>query len=815
MPTAFLRSPADSLAGVTTKDKLRRKRRGLLLQEDSDQDIGAAEGRTGPQGSAPNMKQNRDIQAGSGSVRPQDTKTGAVGQEPSDRDEAGSTFPPEGDASRQEMSEGEVQSAVHKMTWDAIEYIDQELSPFRALASKYYQGEPFGDEEEGRSQVVMTDLRDTVLMIMPSLMRVFFGAEYAVEYGPTNPQQVEMAEAATDYVNQVVIRKDNRGALAFYEWFKDALVKRLGIVKYWYDDSKETRAYSASFLSEPALTLLRNDPEIRVESVTASPGSMPNMRLYDVEYVQTKQEGRIRFTAIPPEEYLFTRGARTTTHDHSHPGVALFVGHRTELTRSQLLEIGVSEEDIEEWAFKDVSLDHNQEEIARQHIVKPDTSAIGPIATQKALYIEGYPYMDVDGDGVAELRKIVMLGPSYHVISNEPAARRPFAVICPDPEPHTIIGQGISDYTMDLQRTNSVVVRQMLNSLALAINNRVAYVDGDANLEDILNPEIGSPIRMRSMGAVQPLEHRFVGGEALGVLQYLKDVKEERTGITKASAGLEAGSLQSSSRVAVAATLTSAQQHIELIARMFAEMGVAPLMQGILELLVENQAPARMVKLRGQYIPLDPRSWDVNLSVNVRVAIGGGLDDDKWQVLADTAGRMEQIFQFAGLQNPMCTVKQYRDTLVKMLKLKGRMDADEFYTEVDPNWQPPQKSPDDPNMVIAQAEAMKAQAHVQKQAEDAKIDIAKHQLAVQKEAAMAAIDLEKQRVEASRHDEELRLREKEIMLTDERERRKIAAEIALEDRRLDMEHQRKIHEIGLNHEVKKLTIRSKDSSSGE
>lgn len=824
MPTAFTRSPADSLGGITGRDKLRSKtrpRRGLLRQEDRDQPME----RVGPQREAPAMTQNKDITFGSGNVRPQDTKTGAVGMEPNKNDEAGGMSPTPPDEGKQglqvqPMSEGEVQSAVHKMVWDAIEYIDQELSPFRALATKYYQGEPFGNEEEGRSQVVMTELRDTVLMVMPSLMRIFFGAERALEYAPMTAQQLEMAEQATNYVWEVVLKKDNRGFLVFYEWFKDALVKRLGIVKYWYDKSSETRSFCLSFVTDDQLTLLYDDSDVNVTSVVPQAGGPPGVNLFEVEYSKTKHNGGIRMIALPPEEFLFTRGARTTASDHSQPGVALFVGHRTELTRSQLLEIGVDEQDIEDWAFKDVSLDHNQEEIARQHIVKPDTSAIGPIATQKALYIEGYPFMDVDGDGIAELRRVIMLGPSYHVIENEPCDERPFAVLCPDPEPHTIVGQGISDLTMDLQRINSSIMRAMLDSLALSIHNRLGYVEGDVNMEDVLNTEIGAPIRMRAPNSIQPIEHRFVGADAMPVLEKMDAIKENRVGVTKASAGLAPDAMQSTTQAAVAATVSKAQEHIEMIARTFAENGVAPLFRGILKLLVENQDVERLVQVNGKYIPMNPQTWASDLDVEVKVAIGAGLDDEKYQALAETAAKMEGIMGGPlGLNNPLVSMKQYRDTLVRMLKLRGRNDAEAFYKEVDPNWQPPPPPPQDPNMVIAQAEMQKAQAEVAKKQADAALEQAKHQAEEVKKAA------------------ELQLKREQMYLEDQREREKLAADIAirtaqiraqfsvdLKEADIDaaithekhrMEQVTKVHVAHINAEATKAAARSKGDNGSD
>jgi hypothetical protein len=855
MTTAFLRSPADSLAGLTAKDKMRRRRRGLLLQGDSDQDFGPYAGptvphagqglerRTGGQGTGPNMTQNRDITFGSGNARPQDTKvgtvgqgqprvaqyqgkSGSVGQEPTARDvpgesvaaqaldksgqdlsrDGGGSMAPGGDKFLEPMSDGEVQSAVHKMVWDAIEYIDQELSPFRALATKYYQGEPFGNEEEGRSAVVMTEVRDTILMVMPSLMRIFMSPERPMEYSPFNrTDQIEMAEQATEYVWEVVFHQDNRGYMVFWEWFKDALLKRLGIVKYWWDDSSETRAFETSFLSDDAIALLTQDDTIRIDEMVPSRGAPPGAQLYDVKYTQTKSEGRIRFIGLPPEEFLFTRGARAVESDHSQPGVALFVGHRTELTRSQLLEMGVPEDVIEEWAFKDVSLDMNEEEIARQHIVKPDTSAIGPIATQKALYIEGYPYMDVDGDGVAELRRVCMLGPSYHVISNEAWDERPFAVICPDPEPHTIVGQSIADYTMDLQKINSMILRATLDSLALSLNPRMGFVEGDVNLTDILNPEVGAPIRMRSPNAVQVIEHQFVGQAALPVLEKMIDIKEQRTGITKASAGLDADALQSTTKAAVAATVTAAQQHIETIARTFAETGVMQLFRGILRLLVAHQAPERIVKMRGNYVPMDPRAWDADLPIRVKVAIGAGLDDEKYQALAEAAVKMEGIFNTMGLDNPIVSPKQYRDTLVEMLKLRGRVDAEQHFKDVPANWQPPQKQPNDPNMVIAMAEKQKADSHVQKEQAGVQLEQQKHQADQAKQQADAQQKERGMMMEAALEREKLALEEKlrreEMLLQDQREREK-----------MQLEHQRELQKQATDREVAHTKIQADKES---
>ncbi len=666
----------------------------------------------------------------------------------------------EGDAPEQMP---EWQSALIQMVQLARQHVET-LSAERAQAEAYYKGEPFGNEKDNRSKFVTTELRDAVLMIMPSLMAYFFSPDPACEYIPENSlaETVKKAEQITQFIIDVVLMQDNSGFSVVHDWFKDALIKRLGVVKYWQDESKESRSYTASYMSIEQLTLLAQDTSIEVEDVTPTEDAPPG--LYDVDYTQHKQWSRTRLVCVPPEEYLFTKGARTAANDPAVPGVADFVGHHTELTRGQLRAIGVSEEDIEEYAFRDATLTGNAENIERNRgEVTTETEGAQLDEHIKASYIEGYPFLDLgDGKGL-RLCKVVMLGPAYHIIEGPtPCGRRPFAILTPDPTPHTIIGQGINDRTMDLQLLTSMIWRALLNSLTLAINPRIVYIDGQASLADIQNTDLGAPIRAREQGAVQELTHTFVGQQALGVLDAVSQMKENRIGV-KASADFSQTSLQSTTAQAVAATVSNAQKQIEMIARVFAETGFRDLMRGLLELMVENQNGPRIAKVLGEYVELDPRAWSADLDVRVNISIGAGSMQDRIAVLQDTATRMENIFATWGPANPMVGPKEYRDTIVKMLKARGRADAASFFKEVDPNWQPPQPDPSkgDPNMIIAQAEATKASAVAAEKQHQAQIEEAKHQVDIERRAT------------------DLQLKAQEMEMSDALEREKIEADITL------------------------------------
>ena len=446
-----------------------------------------------------------------------------------------------------------------------------------------------------------------------------------------------------------------------------------------------------------------------VDPMTGEP--MPAPQIYSIELKRETKNGRVRVEAVPPEEFLIDRRARSVED-------ATLVAHRRMMRVSDLVALGYDKEEVESQVGV-YELDSNDEYIARN----PYAQTYGPGGTQddkRVLYCEAYVRVDYDNDGISELRKICTVGPSYKMVMNEPCSHSPFAIFCPDPEPHALIGLSIFDMTADLQKIKSSIMRNMLDSLSLAIHPRVGVVEGQVNMDDVLNTEVGGVIRMRQAGAVQPFSIPFVGQAAFPMLGYLDEVRETRTGMSKASMGLDADALQSTTRAAVAATVSAAQQHLELIARIFSETGMRALFKGILKLVVENQDRARVVRLRNQWVPIDPRSWDANMDVEIDVALGGGTEEQKVAVLSSIAQKQEQILQTMGPQNQLVTPSQYRNTLVRIVQASGYKNADEFFSNpamMPPPPQPPPPPPD-PAMILAEVERQKIMADIQiKQAE--------------------------------------------------------------------------------------------------
>lgn len=621
------------------------------------------------------------------------------------------------------MSEEDLQGLVGIMVDQAVSYVDTEVGPQRALASSYYRGDLFGDEEEGRSQVVSRDVRDTVQQMMPPLMRIFWGGQNVVEFLAQGPEDVPAAEQATDYVNYV-IKQDNPGFELFYQAFKDALVRKTGIWKVWYDTSERVKTSRFSGIDEQTFAVMAAEEGVEVQSLSQRPdGSL------DVVMKRTITEGRVKVAIVPPEELLLNRNARTAEG-------AILIGHRCLKTRSDLVAMGYDREEIDALPDNTSDLLTREEVIARRPFtVFEDDDR--PNSTQEVTYYELYVRVDYDGDGIAELRRVCCAGSNYTILANDEWDCPPFAVIRPDPEFYSLVeGDSVADLTMDIQRIKSTLMRNALDNLYLSNFPRMGAVEGAVEMDDLLNNEIGGVVRMKRPDAVVPLTVPFTAAASMPMIEFIDTVKEQRTGVTKAAIGLDANALQSTTQIAAAATVTASRERVELIAHIFAETGVKQLYKLILQLICKHQDRERVIRLRNQYVAVDPRGWSPDMDMTVNVGLGGGTDEQKIGVLAQVSQKQEQILQLMGPNNPLVTLQGYHRTLTRMLELSGIKDADQYFSDpaqfVPP---PPEPPPPDPALMIAQVEAQKAKDKAEAEYRDA-------QLRAQTEAAKLAQDRE-------------------------------------------------------------------------
>src|SRR6185436_13235271 len=272
---------------------------------------------------------------------------------------------------------------------------------------------------------------------------------------------------------------------------------------------------------------------------------------------------------------------------------------------------------------------------------------------------------------------------------------------------------------------------------------RTWYVEGQVNPADVINNEVGAPIRTRAPGMVGEFTRTFLGQQAMPVLDWLDNLSSRRTGVTAASQGLDPDALQSTTKAAVTATVSAAQARSELIARIFAETFAKRLFTLIRNLVIRHQDRARSIQLNGAWIDVDPRVWDADLDFHVNTGLGRGSVQDEINNLSLIATKQEQIMQVLGPANPFAGIDKYRNALARIANKMGFRDDSQFFGQVDPQMiqqamQGNQKP--DPNMIVAQAEQMKAQTAAQES--QGKMEIEKQVAVWKHEEAMEKIKVD-------------------------------------------------------------------------
>jgi F0F1-type ATP synthase membrane subunit b/b' len=668
------------------------------------------------------------------------------------------------------MTEIELKAIVQAEIDNAIGYIETETTEARRKAIMYYNRDAYGNEVEGRSTIVTGEVAEAVDGALPALMRVFTQGDEVVQFEPNGPGDEEKAKQATEYSNWVFYR-DNPGVSIMHDWFKDALLQKNGIIKIYWNDEEVVNTESYMDLTEEELALLLADDQYEIveqeqrqvgeaqvpptpeEMMMAQQSGVPPMPqtvpvfAYDVKVKKKENKGRVKIENVPPEEFVISKKGRTVSDTP-------FCAHRKLVTRSELIAMGF-DADIVEDLPANTDLTFTPERTARfSQGEQPSDYETMDKSMQEVEVFECYIRTDKDGDGIAELRKVIYAG--NEILDDEEIDYVPFCSVCPFPLPHKFFGHSMADRTMDLQLIKSTITRQILDNLYLTNNARIAAVDGQVNLDDLLTVTPGGIVRVKNPNALNPITVPPVAGQSFPMLQYMDGIQEKRTGISLASQGLDPNILQNTTATAVAAMQNAGAAKIELIARIFAETGVRDMFKKILHLLCKYQDKPRVIRLRGKYVAVDPREWSNQYDITVNVGLGTGNRQEQMAMLAMVLQKQEQILGTQGVSGPLVGLAQYRSTLGRFIESAGFKDSSEFFKEVGPEVEQQMAAAAQQQQPNPQLQAVLAQVQAQIQSDQARAqsDIqvaqakAQADIQLQREKAAAQIQLEREKAQA-------------------------------------------------------------------
>lgn len=617
------------------------------------------------------------------------------------------------------MKEADLHAVLKSELETATGYIGGELSSQRREALDLYLGEPLGNEVEGRSQVIMTEVRDVIESMLPGLVEVFVSGEEVVSFEPVGMEDEDASKQATQYINHIFL-KQNPGFRILYNWFKDTLLSKNGFVKAWWSDEEKVEHHTFEGLTEADFMLVVEPDDIEVVEHTEYQGPPDEMgfseALHDVKIRRTVNDGRVVVEGLPPEEFRISRRAKTIED-------APYVAHVVERYRWELIQQGFDRKKVMSIPSDD---DHefNEERTARftSDDEWPFYSNRPDEMMQKVWIHESYVRVDYDGDGVAELRRIIHDGKCSIILENEEEDECPIVDACAIPMPHKFFGLSFADFTSDLQKIKSMVVRQLLDNMYL-VNNGRTIINDTVNLDDMLTNRPGQVVRSSSGNvgnAVMPLTTQSLGQYAYPLLEWLDSVRETRTGVTRYNQGLDGDSLNKTA-TGIQIIQTMAQKRQQLVARNMAD-AVGRLFKKILRLVIKHQDRPKTIRLRNEWVEFDPRPWNADMDVSVNVGLGHGTKEAQLQTLQMVMALQEKAVGLqGGPQGPLVTLDNLWNSARKATELAGFPHVEMFFT--DPQGKPFQPPPNPEvekakgEMQLKQAELQQKQQNTQSQAQ--------------------------------------------------------------------------------------------------
>lgn len=573
---------------------------------------------------------------------------------------------------------------------------DSTLQSERDTALDYYYGRATGKlappAVPNRSQYVSRDVADTVDWIVPALMKTFMGGDEVMEFTPRGPEDIEMADQETCYINHVITNQ-NPAYEVFSTWFDDALIQKNGYVFAYWKESQDVQEEQYQGIGQEELAMLMQDPEIELAGAEQDVDAY-GMPVFNVVLKRVNKTGKVCIENIPPESVLVSWRHKSVRLQDSP-----FCGYDDYPSISELREQGF---DVSDDISDDYSTDRESYNRTQYNDRDHDTAYTEDKSTRVVRCRHRWMRVDYDGDGIAELRYLMIVG--RDILVNEKTDVVPIASLTPRIVAHNHTGRSIEDVVCDLQELNTQFMRGMIDNVVLSNNGRHAIDENLVNLDDMLVSRPGGVVRVNGSpgAAIFPLNHSMLGAPVMQAIEAVNGIKENRTGVTRYNMGTDAGSINKTATGA-AIMASSGNQRIEWVARTFAETGVKELYQITHALTLKHSRKAEIVKLRNKWVQVDPRTWAKRNDMTISVGLGATNREMQTANLQRLGEVQKMAFQ-AGVVTP----ENIYNTASEMAKAMGFKNPDKFFTH--PEKIPPKQPTPDPKMLKIEADNKNAEA---------------------------------------------------------------------------------------------------------
>lgn len=693
------------------------------------------------------------------------------------------------------MDDDRLCRAVQLLVNDAEDYRD-ERGADRIRSNEYFDGiMKDTPADDNRSAVVSRDVRAAVRKVLPSVVRTILGGDEIVEYEPVGPGDEEGAEQAGDYINYVAL-PECRGDLAIEDAINDALRNRNGILK-WYQETKiDVKVSTHTGLDENAFAMLVSDDDVEVlqhsetrKAVPTPDGQQAEEVFHDVKIRRRVTTSKTKLRAVAPENWLIYSEAICLEDSP-------ILGENYPIRRSDLVAMGYDKDQV--WSLPASTTktgdQENEEDSRRRDPI--DRSDAMPRELDEIDYYDLLVRIDYDGDGIAELRRLVFAGglKAENLLENTEWDEINYGDIVSERRPHQWEGNSIPDESMEIQRVKSVLLRATLDNLYWQNNLQPIVQEGSVtNPESVLNPKFGQPILV-SQGtpqneAVGYSQVPFVASASFEMLGYMDGELADRTGVSDASGGLPPDALQNMTATATAMIEQAGISQIWLMTQCIARC-LGPVFEGLLKLVIQHQDKPRTVRLRGKWVEFDPRSWNADMDASVNVGLGAGTRERDMLAMQQVIGMQEKIVAALGPDNPYVKPDNVYNAISDFTRSAGVKTVDRYFSRPDPA-ELEQMKQQQANKPTPEQEKAQAAMQIEQVRNQGKVEVeqVRSQTRMQETQAKMAADASKER---EQRDADLAVQAVQIEATDRYDtednaikRERIAADLLMHEQDLE------------------------------
>ena len=569
-------------------------------------------------------------------------------------------------AKREKLTDEALEAVCTEFLRSALGGPDTDVSACRVRNLIAYNALAEGDfappEVADRSDFVATDVADTVEGMLPQVMKLFVSSDNAVEFEATKQGGEEVAKTITGYINHLFYTR-NDGLNVIYDWFKDALIQKVGFVQVWAEEEQRDERQTFQGVSpEQVAMLMQSGHEIDGEPMQDEHG-------ITVTVVDKRTVTAVKVAAIAPHEMRIDPTARWGAEPAAIGRVYMRRKFELEEDGFDVSEIPVNTmrgyaESIQElgetpdWSSTEIHDSHRMVECA-----------------------DIYAQLDRNGDGVAEWIQVRMVGNTIGQINGKPAIAQvddhPFAYICPIPRPHAFFGDCPADYAYTQQKLRTNLMRALFDNVYLTVNQRT-YVNtrANVNIDDLLESRPGGVVRGEGAPneAFSVMAQPNLGAPAFELNEWVERWGESRTGFNRYSKGTDADALNKTA-TGVQILTAKADMRIELMSRFFAQ-GVRQMFAKMLKLAVEHQDQQDWFNVNGSWVPVNPSEWKDRFNVKINVGLGHGTNEQK---LARIMAMVPMIQM--GLEVGSCTAENVSALIRTAATANEFKNVDEFAAE--------------------------------------------------------------------------------------------------------------------------------------